>query len=644
MEEPRFPINPLVQAIVDQAIQQRTIADILESYNSNYDVLSELIQNSVDAVEDAYLQNFPGPFSITVHVNLQDNWVSVLDTGVGMSRTQAVAAFAPHISFKNNNQLLINKRGKKAYRGYKGVGLTFIAYGTDDITLHTKAADGALIKGRMQYARTWANGDRNDPALIVEDNSSSPLDSQSRGTFVKIQLSPKTRPKKLSGISPYPDAWKIILKTRTAIGQIALFDSPLVDIQVKLVVIDTNGTTQEMPVESCFLLPHLVDRRPEFRFLDVPNYYTKHKERSDIPADFRRQDGLYLIWDKNRIFDELTDKQREKFKDEIDSYNPTLYAFFPYQTIIWNQINESLSGGENRRYITPGLIIGVNRQRLADQVNFKPTRYANLAPTLFVLVHFENAKPDQGRKTVQDEVVEFAKTAADRVLQYCVNQKEFLKPRGDSPTPGQREVELNHDEWKFNVQDHARNKPLDIPPVTYKSMPLTEQDVTGLFHQLSALGIFPGIQVFATSQIKTYDSLIKYECSVNTKGLRYQAADNDPLGVSPYILGKHDTFSTRYLTLEFKNNLDLLVGEFGDGTDADSRKDFKHIDICVCWGVIADFFPGYVFEEITKQNIDERKYPGITHLLRRDGDSHVVQVILLEKVVEMITTGRILIG
>ncbi len=40
--------------------------------------------------------------------------------------------------------------------------------------------------------------------------------------------------------------------------------------------------------------------------------------------------------------------------------------------------------------------------------------------------------------------------------------------------------------------------------------------------------------------------------------------DQYPLGVSPYILGTGDRFTTGDLTLEFKNNLDGLIAEVDD--------------------------------------------------------------------------------
>jgi DNA topoisomerase VI subunit B len=135
-----FPVDPLERIALhaDEAFKRRQIEGILESYNGNYDVLAEMIQNSVDAVEDAALLGLPEPFLIELSVNLKENAISVLDTGIGMTAEEIIKVCAPHATLKPHPDL-VGKRGKRvAYRGYKGVGLTFLAYGTDDIVIHAK--------------------------------------------------------------------------------------------------------------------------------------------------------------------------------------------------------------------------------------------------------------------------------------------------------------------------------------------------------------------------------------------------------------------------------------------------------------------------------------------------------------------------
>ena len=513
-----------------------------------------------------------------------------------------------------------------------------MAYGTDDIILHSKK-DGVIVKGRMQYGRAWTKAERNEPAQVTQDSGNSPLESLARGTYVRVAFSNSTRPKSLNRLAPEPKVWATILRTRTAVGQILLNCSEAAKIKATISVIDAKGTKQEYSVDAEFHYPNLVTRKPPFRFLDLVDYWGKHKEQTKPPPEKLRQDGLYLVWDSDRIEKELTAEQRENLAEVLKTYRPQLYAFVPYQGSVWGEMNLELTGAKNRTLLYPGLIVAVNRQRLADRFEIDASRFETFSRNVMVIVHFDDAKPDQGRKTLQDEVLELAKRAANRAVQYLAKQRELLKSPGEAPTPEQREVEKDHDDWVYNVRAHAKESPLHIPPISYLSEPLTEQDVVGLFHQLSALGVFPGIRIFATSQIATYDCLLHFDCPVGTSGLRYHAVDKDPLGLSPYVLGDGEKFSTRHQTIEFKNNLDALIEELGGET----RKNYGHMDVCVCWGTVSPKFAGYQLTEINEANLDRRALPGVTHLLERDGDTHVVQVIMLKTIIDMIKAGSVCI-
>jgi hypothetical protein len=78
-----------------------------------------------------------------------------------------------------------------------------------------------------------------------------------------------------------------------------------------------------------------------------------------------------------------------------------------------------------------------------------------------------------------------------------------------------------------------------------------------------------------------------------------------------------------------------------EDVEGESPKEFGNVDICVCWGKVGTQFKGYELEPITESNLDERKFPGVTHLLRRDGDIHVVSVVMLQTITEMISSGKL---
>ena len=152
--EKTLPYDPIDAAMKTPDHARRTIQGILDSYNTNYDILAEAVQNSMDALEDAFIQKLPGPYRLDILVNLKDNNISVCDTGIGMTKEQICEAFAPAASFKEGTEIFKKRGDKFPYRGYKGVGLTFLAYGTDDVQIQSRQ-NGIVTKGRMRFGRKW---------------------------------------------------------------------------------------------------------------------------------------------------------------------------------------------------------------------------------------------------------------------------------------------------------------------------------------------------------------------------------------------------------------------------------------------------------------------------------------------------------
>ena len=223
-----------------------------------------------------------------------------------MSAEQVAGAFAPNVSFKHD-ALMNGKRGTSSrYRGFKGVGMTFLSYGSDDVVIHTKQENTAIVKGRMENGRAWAANERKENALIVEDSDDSPLDQYERGTYLKVQFSPKTRPKSLKHISTESRVWETILRTRTAIGQVLIFDKALTDFKCKLTVIEADGQQHQLPVHPEFVFPHMVKRTPNFRFLNVVEFWEKNGSGTTIDPSHKRQDGIYLYWDCKALMKELS--------------------------------------------------------------------------------------------------------------------------------------------------------------------------------------------------------------------------------------------------------------------------------------------------------------------------------------------------
>src|SRR5439155_9936106 len=136
-----------------------------------------------------------------------------------------------------------------------------------------------------------------------------------------------------------------------------------------------GGNAESADIEPLFLYPNEVKRTPAFRFLDLVQYHETHPEQTAPPAEKLRQDGLYLIWDADRIRKELTNDQQSTYDDQLKNYSPYAYAFVPYQGSVWGDLNKIETGVSHRNYLYPGLMIAVNRQRLADIFEIDATRY-----------------------------------------------------------------------------------------------------------------------------------------------------------------------------------------------------------------------------------------------------------------------------
>jgi hypothetical protein len=636
-KEVKLPYNPIDSAMKTPEHARRTIQGILESYNSNYDAIAEAVQNSVDALEDAALAKLPGPYLLEVTIDLLANTMSVLDTGIGMTQEQVCEAFAPSATYKDLPTVVKKRGDKHPYRGYKGVGLTFLAYGTDDVQIQSRQ-NGSMVKARMRFGRTWVTGKQSHPPVLDIDSESTPLEKHRRGTNLKLQFSSETRPESLARLGSSIEVWEAIIRTRTAAGQIFIDEEPAAKFKVTLKLITKDGPI-EKEIEPEFYYPHLAQRQPVFRFLDVGAFYDTHPGVADIPEDYKRQDGVYVKWDTPKIKENLEKGELKDFEKEIADFSPRLYAFRPYYAPLWTAINEAATKQVRAHYFGGGLVIGLDHQRIADNIRIQVSRSDFTGQQVFVLVHFEKARPDQGRKTLQTHVMELAQLAADDAVQYLLKQTSLLKPAGEKTTAAQRAVEKNHEDWVDNVKEHAKSNPLSVPPVSYVSTPITEQDVVGIFNQFSALDLFPGLRIFATSGQHTYDCYVQFESKDGMERLRYRSIDDNPLGLSNDVLSPDDkSFSTKSLTLEFKNNLEGLLADL---ESENSKKSFAHIDICVCWGPLDEQHRAYAVTSITETNLHERRFPGVTHVLRKDGEAHVIQVIMLEDVAKRIAAGQI---
>lgn len=129
------------------AAQKREIRNILKSYTGYYDLFSELLQNSLDAVERRTREKDYGGVqpAIWLTIDLIENSITVTDNGCGMSMEEFLSFLRPNISFKLSSDT----------RGSKGVGVTYLAYGFNYLEVATKQSKKTIYSGLLENGRKW---------------------------------------------------------------------------------------------------------------------------------------------------------------------------------------------------------------------------------------------------------------------------------------------------------------------------------------------------------------------------------------------------------------------------------------------------------------------------------------------------------
>ena len=559
---------------------RRIISNILKSYTGYYDVFSELIQNALDATE-AQSRTTSSHYvpRIWIDIDIGNATVRVTDNGTGLPVSQFRYFLKPNVSFKK----------PKEYRGQKGVGATFLAYGFSLLRVHSRH-DGQTIAAILRQGRQWAQ-DTSDsiprPVFEVEPFAIPELHSGESGTSVQIALSGLAgeRPRKFDWQGARSAAqWLEVLRIKTPLGGVYLQTSKFAP-QVEIRVTDSNGSVTEANVHQPeYFYPHEIPNIKVATVKDIEKALSaiqgsSEEKRARLDSGYKRLDALWEIYSKEELVNpdwwfgssQLTDEHRSL----IERHNVVVYSSFLRSAKMWGDLNENifkLNAGQ--RIIQGGLQLASDFMVQGDLSIIPLTSTIGYQANSHVIVHFTDGSPDMGRKVFQPELKQLADILAVRCVTIFKRYLELLKP-DTGATVVTPDKELH--EWK-KAQEHYRDKhalSFKTPSgrVTLLSKPQQEQDVIALYHQLIGLGVVRGISFFATSQSDRYDSLYQLDYE-KEDGFRYLKETN-PLGVTS-ALGFPRSSEPR--VLEYKYDFDALIRDFST-----EIKYSKHVNLVVCW-------------------------------------------------------------
>lgn len=615
------------------AAKKRQIKNILKSYVGTYDPFSELIQNSMDAVDKRKKvlneENFEKTLWITV--DIKNNKFQITDNGLGFRENEFRAFLAPDISFKEDTDS----------RGNKGVGATYIAYGFNFLQLGTKTPEFNFV-GNLNNGRKWVD-DKSGIVARPTVQKAGPVHEYfakiDRGSTFTIQFGGEnTRPKDLKYFNANTTKqWLYLLLIKTPLGNIDLFNRQIDSIKFHLDVIGKDGDVTTLNNEEAkYIYPH-EKIKSSINLKEIQRVQQKllnaNRDPSAIPNKYRKLNGIYEFLNS----EELKKLPGRKINDEtsnlIEDYSITAYGYFCYSTSVWDQLNDKRAQlRKGMRILKGGLQLANNFMPQGDLISIPLTSNIGYQNQAHIIVHFKNADPDLGRKGFQPELKNLSEEIAVAIVNKFKKFRYLLKKDTGERPRIQDEIHLK--KWIDEQEKHEKTNPLlvrnsnffkPIHEISITSEPQSEQDAIVLFNQLIAGGVIRGIRLLATSQSMKYDGVFKYYIREPFENHEFEK-DQNPLGVQN--LDYSDEITSVPYILEYKYNVDALIQEFET-----EEKQERDINLIVSWDLGESWKRNYeVTSLLDLDNLHHRQFHGLTHIL--DSGTTQIQAIILKELIE----------
>lgn len=607
------------------------ILNVLNSYTGFYDLFSELIQNSLDAVQLKSRSDPQFKPRLWILVDMKNRRVRVTDNGVGMMLDQFKFCFRPNVTFKRGAGL----------RGNKGVGATYLAYGYSLVRIQSKQ-DEQSFAAMLRGGRRWAedtSGVVPRPKLESIPYDVSELAMESSGASFEIILgdSAGERPRDLSWIGARTaKQWLDVFRIKTPLGAINLTTSkfhPTFSVEV----IDTDGVvTKEVSSNAEYYYPHEIPGKVA-SLTDIKNALEKipgdsTTKFSKLANEYKKLDCLYEIWTKSYLLADDSDFLSVLDPDEkilVDKHNVVIYSAFLSSSKQWNDFNDNVIGlRKGQRIMQGGLQLACDGMVQGDALVIPLTSAIGYQANAHVVIHLTEGNPDMGRKVFQPELKRLAEKLAVRVVTIF---KRYLQHRRPDAGPPSISASKALHEWKKNQEAHRDRKPLDFTlngmRLSLISEPQQEQDVIALFHELLGIGVLKGYKIFATSQSETYDSLYELDYP-DDPDFKFEHSIR-PLGVADRYLGE----TTEPRVLEYKHDFDGLLDDMEQEVKSQS-----HIQLVVCWSVSRRYQDKYYFRSLlVGDEGSERVHFGATHQAFPESSSEMAfEVIVLKDLLSFI--------
>jgi anti-sigma regulatory factor (Ser/Thr protein kinase) len=387
------------------------IRGVLDSYSHDWDILSELLQNSVDAIRE----KASGKGHIILLVDAAKRSICVRDNGVGINPDELSKPLRPFAT---------NKANKPHQIGEKGVGLKFVMFSSSSFRISTSGAAGSCT-ATIADAAAWLNSNSTSPLYLTKVETSLISD----GTEVEIKVAAEDHP-----IFNYNfQELLFLLRTKTACGDSGyIWDDPL-DADAQFTHIDKGGKKDDVEFECRYVLPIDGVNRNESTSIDDFEEWLKESDRSD--TEKRRKLLNKIVFAKG--------KKRQGGRDL------RYWSCFVPRREYWRKLSQGfgIQYPEENGDLTSEELLGVGfsggfvtstkGMPTGISIELKPRGSAGYVPNFFVLIDDPSLRFDIGRKAVQGRQQGMLREVAyENFREYINKTRRYMGGSIDPDTTG----------------------------------------------------------------------------------------------------------------------------------------------------------------------------------------------------------------
>lgn len=562
---------------------RKSIKGIDDSYNNYWDILAELIQNSVDAIKKAEIEEG----RIDIRIDSTTGTISVKDNGVGMRRNDIPTLLSPFST---------DKEGEMESIGEKGVGLKFVIFQSDRFVLktrHMEEPDGKASIVQINNAQSWKNSNSDDyPDSEIDDYDVPGFN----GTEIEVS---GIRNEELFDLNY--ESMLFTIRTKTAVGNVlSIFED---NEKIKVTLYYKDGAGNE----------HFEKNVPYKYWLPIEN--VKANEKYDLD-DFKA-----FCAEADRSDEEKRRKLRDKviYKSGVYDHNGSrqirYWACYVPQRKVWNQISiseklllesrikdEDYMQGKAFSTHQPGIYTSVKGMPTGIKIDHPNTGNLGYWANIFIIFEDKSLKFDIGRKSINGNIQNIYKQYAKIIFNDFINSHITKYVTG---TPEMIDVNPHWD--RDNVKEEiGKILPLNCDVVPFEKNPSNQEaSVAAIFYELVGAGKIEKLIPIISGYKNKYDLYARW--------------------------------NSHFIVLEFKTNLRNIVQDFDNYV-----KYSNEIDYIVCWDVTDEDARVLHNANISLEKIDKKALfsqkadylPYSTHRLSVALSSAPIYVIDLKQLLE----------